>query len=255
MLHEIGGLHQCAQRRRPTARVWAVEALEGRALLSHVASVPDAAELHSARVLRPTQISLQASTQTTAAGPRVTLTAGVRVPGVQTVSTAGHVVFSVVAPGAERLGASGLDRTGHATIVTTKLARSGTFEIQAEFIPSLRGYARSSVRLEVSTGPAAVTSFRIGAAHYFGAPGTPITFTVTALNAQRQRVTGYTGTIALFSPTNKPATIEPRIYTFTTADQGAHTFVNGLTFHKGGAEVLKVHQVSNTRIIGAATFG
>ena len=258
MSHGIGGSHGRSERRRPRNRDWVVEALEGRALLSHVASTargPAAAEVQGARALRPTHISFQASTQMTAARPQVTLTAAVRVPGVQNVSTSGHVVFSLVAPRAERLGASNLDRLGHATITTTKLARSGSFEIQAEFIPSLRGYARSSFLLTVSTGPAAVTSFRIGAPHYYGAPGTPITFTVTALNSQGQPVTDYTGTIDLGSPTNKPATIVPRIYTFTTADQGSHTFVNGLTFHKGGAEVLKVHQVSNTRISGKATFG
>jgi hypothetical protein len=160
------------------------------------------------------------------------------------------------------LGASGLDRLGHATITTNKLHRGGTFEVQAEFIPSLRGYARSSVLLTVTTGPAAVSSFRITAPHYYGAPGTPITFTVTALNWQKQPVTGYTGTIALASPTNHAAattnpaaTFVPKVYTFTTADQGSHTFVKGLTFHKGGAEVLRVHQVSNTRISGQATFG
>jgi hypothetical protein len=220
-----------------------------------MAGVPAAAAVQGPQALRPTMISLQAATPRIAARPEVTLTAGVRVPGTQNVSSTGHVVFSVVAPRAERLGASGLDRLGHATITTTKLHRGGTFEVQAEFLPSVRGYARSSVLLTVTTGPTAVSSFRITAPHYYGAPGTPITFTVTALNWQKQPVTGYIGTIALASPTNHPATIAPKVYTFTTADQGSHTFVKGLTFHKGGAEVLKVHQVSNTRISGHATFG
>jgi hypothetical protein len=109
--------------------------------------------------------------------------------------------------------------------------------------------------LTVSTGPTAVTSFRITSAHYYGAPGTPLTITVTALDRQRQPASGYTGTIGLASPTDRAAAIVPRIYTFSPADQGSHTFVNGLTFHKGGAEVLKVHQVSNTRINGKVTFG
>jgi hypothetical protein len=171
------------------------------------------------------------------------------------VSTTGFVEFFLLAPTAQRLGASQLDRLGHATIRTSKLGRSGSFEVQAEFIPVVRGYARSTAELTVTTGPAAVTSFVIGAPHYFGAPGTPLTITVTALDAQRRRVPSFTGSIAMVSPTDRAATIVPRVYAFTTADQGAHTFVNGLTFHKGGAEVFKVHQVSNTRIRGGATFG
>src|SRR5205823_12668787 len=115
--------------------------------------------------LRPTRISLQASTQMTAAGTQITLTAGVRVPGFPTVSTAGHVEFFVVAPGPRHLGASLLDRLGHATITTPKLSQGGSFEVEAEFVPSVRGYARSSALLPVSTGPAAVTSFRIQAPH------------------------------------------------------------------------------------------
>jgi hypothetical protein len=183
------------------------------------------------------------------------MTAGVHVPGTHSVSTTGYVEFSLLAPTAQRLGTSRLNRLGHATIKTSKLGRSGSYEVQAEFIPVVRGYARSTAQLSVTTGPAAVTSFRVSAPHFFGAPGTPLTITVTALDAQRQRVPSYTGSIALVSPTDRAATIVPRVYTFTTADQGAHTFVNGLTFHKGGAEVFKVHQVSNTRIRGGATFG
>jgi hypothetical protein len=68
-------------------------------------------------------------------------------------------------------------------------------------------------------------------------------------------VTDYTGTIDLFSTTDHAAKFLSRTYTFTTADQGSHTFLDGVTFHKGGAQILKVDQATNTRIRGKATFG
>ena len=92
-------------------------------------------------------------------------------------------------------------------ITTTKLHRGGTFEVRAEFIPSVRGYARSSVLLTVTTGPTAVSSFRITAPHYYGAPGTPITFTVTALDSGGQPISGYTGTVH-FSSSDAKAVLQ-----------------------------------------------
>jgi hypothetical protein len=90
-------------------------------------------------------------------------------------------------------------------------------------------------------------------------------------------VTDYTGTVTVSSPTDsntifpahvyvalhlKPpppvtiglATFQNQTYTFTPADHGTHTFVDGVTFNKGGAEVLKVQQQNNSRVRGFATF-
>jgi hypothetical protein len=68
-------------------------------------------------------------------------------------------------------------------------------------------------------------------------------------------VRDYTGTIELVSPTDHAAKFPSKKYTFTSADQGTHEFAGGITFRKGGAEVLKVDQFGNTRISGKATFG
>jgi hypothetical protein len=52
--------------------------------------------------------------------------------------------------------------------------------------------------------------------------GTANTFTVTALDANGQIASGYTGTISFFS--SDPRAVLPANYTFTAADAGVHTF-------------------------------
>ena len=82
-----------------------------------------------------------------------------------------------------------------------------------------------------------------------------MTFSVTALDRAGQPVTDYAGTIQLYSPTDHAAKFPVKKYSFTPADGGTHQFADGITFRKGGAEILKVTQVSNTKILGKATFG
>jgi hypothetical protein len=253
-LGERGGSER---RRRPW---WggSLELLEGRDLLSGAGGSvrpPTAAEVQVHDGLIHTSMTLRASVSANVAGPHVSLTASVRSPVPPRLVNAGEVRFSVVSPTPEGLGQAHLNKLGQATITTAKLGAGQTYVVQGEFIPGLLGYARNSTRLTVSTGPPVATAFRITAAHYFGAPGTPLTFTVTAVNRQNQPITGYTGTIDVLSTTDSAGKASPRVYTFTTADQGSHTFVNGFTFHKGGAEILKVHQSNNTKVVGQATFG
>ena len=107
--------------------------------------------------------------------------------------------------------------------------------------------------------------------------GKPLSFTVTALNAQKQPLTNYTGTVVFTSPTDSwtifptavyaslelpppppqstgLATFNPQSYTFTPADHGSHTFVGAVTFGKGGAETLQVTQANNPKVFGKTTF-
>ena len=69
------------------------------------------------------------------------------------------------------------------------------------------------------------------APQYFGAPGTPVTFSVTALDRAGQAVTDYTGTVEFLSPTDHSAKFLARTYTFTAADQGSHAFPDGVNRH------------------------
>jgi hypothetical protein len=214
-----------------------------------------AAEVQGPQAQHPTTTVLRASIQTTAARPKVTLIAAVRSPVPPRLVPVGEIRFSIVSPNPQRLGRAHLDTLGQAELTTPKLREGATYQVLAQFIPAQPGYGRSSDQLSVSLGPAAAASFRITAGHYFGAPGTPLTFTVTAINRQKQPVTDYTGTIDLASPTDRSAKVAQKVYTFTTADHGSHTFVDGITYNKGGAETLTVHQANNTQIQGKATFG
>ena len=235
-----------------------LETLEGRVLLSAAArptasSPPSQIEANSGK--RPTITSLESTTKATATGQRVTLLASVNAQPHGRLVTTGRVRFSIVSPTNEVLGSSPLNRQGEARLTTERLQGGDTYEIQAEFVPAERVVAKSYASVSISVAPSTATSFRITAPQFFGAPGTPLTFSVTALDGEGQPATDYTGTVALFSPTDHAAKFLMKQYTFTTADQGTHEFPDGVTFHKGGDEVLKVDQVSDTEILGKATFG
>jgi hypothetical protein len=243
---------------RRTILSGSVETLEGRVLLSGAvekagATVPAAIQVHS--VQRATTTSLQSSTKTTESGNHVILVATVHTAVDARLVTSGRVRFSVISPTPEVIGSARVNKVGEATIRSPRLVDAETYEIQAEYVPSSRVFAASDGNVSVSIAPAAATSFRINAPQFFGAPGTPVTFSVTALDRAGQPVTDFTGTIDVFSPTDHSAELLAPQYTFTTADQGTHEFAEGVTFHKGGAEILKVDQVNNTRIHGDATFG
>jgi hypothetical protein len=249
--------HGVDRKRRRAVSDWAVETLDGRVLLSHagptVADVP-ASDVASPSLV-PTTTSLEASTLTR--GPRTTVTFVATVDTAKKlhVIRAGRVRFSVVSPTPEILGAAHPNRIGEATFATSKLALGGTYEVLAQYFSPHGRYAPSSAVLTFTVGELVATRLLITAPHYFGSPGTPITFSVTALDHAGQVVTDYTGTINLSSSTDHSALFVPRTYTFTTADQGTHEFPDGVTFHKGGAELLKVDQVTNTRISGSQRFG
>jgi hypothetical protein len=200
-------------------------------------------------------VSLQASTQTKGARTSVTLTAGVVTAGTQRVVHEGRVRFSVVAPTPAVLGAAHPNTLGQAKLKTSRLAPGGTYEILAQYLSPAGSLQSSETQLVIKVGEPQAAALRITAPQYFGAPGTPVTFSVTAVDRAGQPVTDYTGTINVFSPTDHSATVSPHTYTFTTADHGTHEFPDGATFHKGGAEVLKVVQLNNTRIAGKQAFG
>jgi hypothetical protein len=251
MSHGVDG------KRRRAVSDWAVETLEGRVLLSQAGRTAAgvlAVEVASMQ-LTATTTSLQASTQTKGPRTSVTLVATVHTADKLHVVRGGRVRFSVVAPTPEILGAAHPDRIGQATLTTTRLALGGTYEVLAQYVSPHGRFAPSSTELTFTVGEPLATSLHITAPRYFGAPGTPLTFSVTAADRAGQPVTDYTGTINLFSPTDHSAQFFPRTYTFTTADHGTHEFADGVTFHKGGAEVLKVDQISNTRIAGSQKFG
>ena len=83
--------------------------------------------------------------------------------------------------------------------------------------------------------------------------GSPFDITVTALDAQNQVVAGYTDTVAFTSSDPYPGVV-PANYTFTSSDQGMHTFTGGVTLFTAGTQTLTVQDVSETSITGSATI-
>jgi parallel beta-helix repeat protein len=80
--------------------------------------------------------------------------------------------------------------------------------------------------------------------------GTPATVTVTAFDQYGNVATGYAGTVH-FTSTDLNAG-SPADYTFTVADAGAHTFVNGVTLVSAGTRTVTATDTVTATIIGKA---
>jgi hypothetical protein len=82
--------------------------------------------------------------------------------------------------------------------------------------------------------------------------GSPFDITVMALDSNGNVVPSYTGTVAFSSTDPYPAML-PDNYTFTSSDQGMHTFSGGVTLFTGGSQMLTVQDTrssaSNTATI------
>jgi sugar lactone lactonase YvrE len=108
----------------------------------------------------------------------------------------------------------------------------------------------SGVRvLALPANPGVVTRFQISGFPSFTGAGTPGTFTVTAVDAFGNPVTGYTGTVH-FSSTDPSAQL-PDDYPFTADDQGSHTFT--ATFNTPGTYTLRVEQAGDPTLFATQT--
>ena len=66
-------------------------------------------------------------------------------------------------------------------------------------------------------------------------------------------MTGYSGTVA-FTSTDPSPTVLPANYTFTSTDQGVHTFSGGVTLFTAGSRTLTAQDPTNA-LTGSATIG
>jgi hypothetical protein len=164
------------------------------------------------------------------------------------------------------------------SISTDKLQEIGVYQLQATYVPKSNRFAGStSAPVTVAITPLTAASFRVTPVVSHGAVDQPLSFEVTALDAQGQPLTSYTGTVVFSSPTDSWAMLSPSedakfsipepsldspilarfspaSYTFTPADQGSHTFVGTVTFGKAGAETLQVTQADDPEVDGKTTF-
>jgi hypothetical protein len=97
----------------------------------------------------------------------------------------------------------------------------------------------------IAPGPA--TKFNITSVKTVTA-GTPFNVTVVAVDALGYRALSYQGTVHFTS--TDPIAILPADYAFTSADQGAHTFTNGVTFKTTGTQTLTVTDTVSIAITG-----
>ena len=164
------------------------------------------------------------------------------------------------------------------SLASFALHNVGTYQVEAIYLPNSTRYAEStSAPVTITVTPLTAASFRVTPVVRHGlsvGPGLHGHSTQFQKN-NPSRITP--GTVVFSSPTDswtifpkheyatlgltEPpaestllATFNPSAYTFTTADGGSHTFLGGVTFGKGGAEILKVGQADDSKVSGRTTF-
>jgi hypothetical protein len=240
-------------------------------------SAPAAVTITPTTVNAPTVTSLTAVTPSIETGESMTFSASVQNSNSSLAD--GVVEFVTVGRHPDVIGKVDVGTFGQQlSLTTSKLEKVGTYQIEAKYLPNTNRFAESaSPPVNVTVTPLTAASFRITPVFRPAHLGKPLSFTVTALNAHKEPLTNYTGTILLSSPTDSwttfpaavyrslktpapspltqgLATFTTQSYTFTLADHGSHTFVGAVTFGKGGAEILQVTQANNHEVRGKATF-
>jgi sugar lactone lactonase YvrE len=82
--------------------------------------------------------------------------------------------------------------------------------------------------------------------------GMPFDITVTALDASGNLDMNYQGTVTFSSSDAYPGLL-PADYTFTSSDQGTHTFSGGVTLYTAGTQSLTVQDTADSSLTGNAT--
>jgi Bacterial Ig-like domain (group 3) len=240
-------------------------------------SVPASVTITPKTVNAPTVTSITPTTNSIETGEAIGFSATVQNNNSSLAD--GVVKFVTVARHPEVLGKVDVSTFGQTVGLTTPLlTKVGTYQIVAEYVPNTNSFATStSPPVDITVTPLTAASFRVTPTVPHGHIGVPLSFNVTALSAQNQPVTNYTGTVVFSSPTdsstifpastykslNTPApsplllglaSFTTQSYTFTLADHGSHTFVGAVTFGKGGAETIQVTQANNHIVHAKATF-
>jgi hypothetical protein len=100
--------------------------------------------------------------------------------------------------------------------------------------------------------PAAARTFTVSVAANPTVAGAAHSVTVTALDADGNVATGYTGTIH-FTSSDAQAVL-PGDYTFSAGDAGSHKFTGALTLKTAGARSVTVTDIAHSSIKGSQTI-
>jgi hypothetical protein len=77
--------------------------------------------------------------------------------------------------------------------------------------------------------------------------------TAAPVCAGERLLTAYTGTVGFTSSDPYPGVL-PASYTFTSSDQGIHTFNGGVTLFTAGAQTRTVQDSTDSSIMGSVTI-
>jgi hypothetical protein len=169
------------------------------------------------------------------------------------------------APPLFTLPAGAASDNGRFTAGTTN-ALDGTASLLIQFPVNIASQSSFNILVQVDFGQFENTPILVsrtftltavvGPATYFrvnvptnATAGTPLSVTVTALDAAGNTATGYTGTVHV-SSSDAQATL-PANYTFTAADQGVHTFTCMLAV--AANDTISVNDMDTTAIAVSAT--
>jgi hypothetical protein len=141
------------------------------------------------------------------------------------------------------------DQGTHSFSATLKSAGTSSLTVSDPSHPWITG---SETGIVVT--PAAPSSFAVNLSPDASTAGQALSLTLTVRDPYGNVVTGYTGTVH-FTSTDPLASL-PADYTFTAADQGTHTFTNGVTLYTvqpplANAQFVTATDTSNSSITGA----
>jgi hypothetical protein len=152
-------------------------------------------------------------------------------------------------PGASFMGGNvgTTDANGQVSKMATANVVAGSYMVTAMTVGSMS----LSATINLTNNPGAADHFRvITTAANPQVAGVPFSVTVTAQDLYGNTATGYMGTIHFRSADPHPATL-PADFTFTAADQGTHTFMNGVILFTPGTWDVTVMD-THANITGAA---
>ncbi len=170
-------------------------------------------------------------------------------------------VISVWHSTGSRLQTSGYPGSYYASINSFRIPATGTYYLGVsgaprwDYNPTVAGSGPSEgeigdYRLSMSMVPGPVSRFWVDQSVYTTTAGTPYSVTVSARDDGNNIVTNYTGTVT-FSTNEPSGGTLPANYTFVPADNGVHTFVNGVTLYVAGTWVVSAAQVGSPGINGS----
>ncbi|HEX2911206.1 MAG TPA: Ig-like domain-containing protein [Chloroflexia bacterium] len=157
------------------------------------------------------------------------------------------VNFSVPATGASaglNSATATTDGSGLAGVKATANSTSGSYSVTA----SANGIATQAI-FSLTNTPGSVTHFSVTYSGGATTAGTPITITVTALDASNNVVTGYSGTVH-FTSSDIQAVL-PADYTFVAADKGSAQF--SVTLKTAGTQTVTVTDTTDSSLQGSVT--